>query len=131
MPRNQKRAPISPDDELRLLERALALYLEGCYRRRQRAEVGELAATLGLSRQFVNRRIATLSGETALNLMRQKQLEYARTVLLTTQLPVEQVAVASAFGSPETFNRLFKAAFGMTPARYRQQMRDQTHRAPD
>jgi transcriptional regulator GlxA family with amidase domain len=51
--------------------------------------------------------------------MRRKQLEYAQQLLRTTNLPVEQVGIFSAFGSGWTFHRLFKAAFGVTPGQFR------------
>jgi AraC-like DNA-binding protein len=115
----RKRAQLSPADELQYMDRALDLYLEGCYRRRERAEVTEFARTLGLARQYVNRRIATLTGNSVISLMRQKQLQHARQLLLTTDLPVEQIGILSAFGSGWTFHRLFKAAFGVTPGEFR------------
>lgn len=102
-----------------MMERALDLYLEGCYRRRERAEVTEFAATLGLARQYVNRRIGTLTGNSVLGFIRRKQLERAKQMLLTTELPVEQIGVLCAFGSGWTFHRLFKASFGVTPGEFR------------
>ncbi|HEX6161121.1 MAG TPA: helix-turn-helix transcriptional regulator [Thermoanaerobaculia bacterium] len=115
----RKRAQLAPADELQSMERALDLYLESCYRRRERAEVTEFARTLGLARQYVNRRITSLTGDSVLSFIRRKQLQHAKQLLLTTDLPVEQVGILSAFGSGWTFHRLFKAAFGMTPGQFR------------
>lgn len=115
----RKRAQLSPSDELQLMERALDLYLESSYTRRERAEVTEFAATLGLARQYVNRRFAALTGESVLGFMRRKQLERAKRLLLTTDLTIEQIGILSGFGSGWSFHRLFKAAFGVTPGEFR------------
>lgn len=119
----KRRKPVQPDDERRRLDRALDLYLDDCYNdpNKPRAEVGAFARELGLSRQYVNRRFMVLFGQTVLARMRAKQLEYASLLLRTTDLSVERVGVTSAFGSPQTFVRLFGEHVGMTPGRYREQ----------
>jgi transcriptional regulator GlxA family with amidase domain len=37
-------------------------------------------------------------------------------------LPIAQIALSSAFGTEWTFHRCFKAAFGVTPSVYREQV---------
>jgi len=49
------------------------------------------------------------------------RLAYARNLMATTENSILQCALDSGFGSVRTFNRLFKARFGMTPVQFRTQ----------
>jgi AraC-like DNA-binding protein len=62
-------------------------------------------------------------GMPLLNFLRARQLLYAERLLLTTSYSTAEIAVMSAFGTHPTFYRVFKAAHGMTPGEYRNQVR--------
>ncbi|MGN0999794.1 MAG: helix-turn-helix domain-containing protein [Faecousia sp.] len=47
------------------------------------------------------------------------RLEYARSLLLETQMPVSQIAEQCGFSDPLYFSRRFKAQFSMSPQQYR------------
>ena len=103
----------SDEDRLHL---AAKLYLSECYAARTAARADELAQKLRVSRFHLRRKAA---GASLHGILRQHQLDHARRLLLTTTLPIDEVAVASAFGTSWTFCRHFKAAFGITPGVYR------------
>ncbi|KPM47213.1 helix-turn-helix domain-containing protein [Jiulongibacter sediminis] len=50
---------------------------------------------------------------------REKRLEEAKRLLLSTELPVSQIPEQCGFEATSTFNRLFKQQFGLSPLEYR------------
>ncbi len=104
------------------LERAAELYLRECYARRRAARANEFAERLRLTRPYLSRVVPEALGLPLRDFLRARQLAYAEQLLRTTSLSTVQVALASAFGTHPTFYRCFKAAFGMTPGRYRAQV---------
>jgi AraC-like DNA-binding protein len=120
-----RRQRASRDADRRRLEDAAEFYLRACYGTRTAARADEFAAYLALARPYVSRRVAELIGIPLRDFLRERQLAYAQRLLRTTPISVEQVALASAFGTAWTFHRCFKAAFGITPAEYRAGARDE------
>ena len=98
-------------------------YLSDCYAHRTAARVTELAHFLDTARPYLSRVIPQLFGRPLRALMREKQMEEAKRLLRTTPLTGDEVALASAFGSPSTFYRIFRRACGVTPERYRQRQK--------
>jgi AraC-like DNA-binding protein len=94
-------------------------YLSDCYAQRTAARVTELAQLLDTATPYLSRIIPRLFGKPLRALLREKQLEEAKRLLRTTPLTCGEVALASAFGSPATFYRIFRRACGMTPEQYR------------
>lgn len=114
-----KKRQDGPDADRRRLEKAAEFYLHACYGTRTPARAEEFAQFVQRARPYLSRRVLELIGMPLSDFLREKQLAHAERLLRTTPLSVEQVALASAFGSEWTFHRRFKAAFGMTPATYR------------
>ena len=113
------RRPRTREANLQRLERAADLYLHACYASQTAARVAEFAAFIRITRPHLSRLVLQLVGKSVRDYLRMKQLEYAQQLLRTTPLPVDTIARASAFGTPWTFNRCFRAAFGETPAEFR------------
>jgi len=103
----------------RIIER----YLTDCYGERTAARVSELAQLLDASRAYLSRRIPELFGKPLHDLLRDKQIEEAKRLLRTTPLRIDEVALASAFGTTSTFFRRFRTACGMTPDEYRERLK--------
>jgi len=116
--------PRSREADRRRLEDAAEFYLHACYGTRTAARAEEFAAYLALARPYLSRRVTELIGIPVRDFLRERQLAYAQRLLRTMPLlSIEQIALASAFGTGWTFHRCFKAAFGMTPAEYRERER--------
>jgi AraC-like DNA-binding protein len=118
-PTGQGESELAARTKRQQLKEAADFYLRSCYRTRTPARADTFAAYLGLARPYLHRRVRELTGGTPLDLLRARQLKYAKRLLLTTPLSVVEVGLASAFGSEWTFHRCFKAAFGLTPAQFR------------
>ena len=101
------------------LERAIHLYLRWCYRQKTAARTSELAVRLGVLPQYISWIGRMIFGKPLRIVLREKQLEEAERLLRHTPLPVEEVAIRSAFGTASTFYRWFIAKHGIAPAAFR------------
>jgi AraC-like DNA-binding protein len=119
---DRKRVTRSREADRQRLEAAAEFYLRACYGTQTAARAEEFAEYLRLARPYLSRRVAELIGMPVRDFLRERQLAYAQRLLRTTPLSIEQIALASAFGTGWTFYRCFKAAFGVTPSAYRRQV---------
>src|SRR5215472_10648005 len=102
------------------LERAIAHYLQRCYRHGTAARVSELAQLLGLDRAYLSRRAAKIFGIPLRDYLRKRQLDEAVRLLRTTPLKTAVIARQSGFGTLGTLHHWFQAAYGTSPAAYRE-----------
>lgn len=75
-----------------------------------------IAQVLHLSRTQLDRRMKQLAGKTATTYLLERRMTYARELLLTTRMPVADVAMASGFEDTSYFSRVFKQHHGNTPS---------------
>jgi AraC-like DNA-binding protein len=106
-------------DRQRLL-RTIDIYLRWCYRHQTAARTSELAARLGVSPQYLSSIARPIFGKPLRVVLREKRLGEAERLLRHTPLPVEEVAIRAAFGSPSTFYRWFVEKHGITPVAFRE-----------
>jgi len=78
----------------------------------------ELEAVTGLTRYELARQFRLLCGTSPYRYLIMRRLEYARE-LIARQQPLADTALEAGFADQAHFSRMFKAAFGITPARYR------------
>ncbi|MEK6373624.1 MAG: helix-turn-helix domain-containing protein [Acidobacteriota bacterium] len=115
----------SRDENRRRFEEAADLYLEDCYARQRPVSVKEFAAGyLEATQPYLSRIAPQLIGTSIGNFLRSRQLAHAEELLRRTpaKVTVLQIAMASGFGTPWTFTRWFRVAYGTTPAKYRARM---------
>jgi AraC-like DNA-binding protein len=101
------------------LERARDHYLRDCYRKRTAARAEEFASYVGVTAPYLSRLVTLVSGTSVRDFLRQSQLIHAANLLRRTPLAVNDIAIASGFGTPSTFYRCFAAAYGTSPSEYR------------
>ena len=104
------------------MERLVALYVERCSRDRTAARVSELALFLRTNRSYLSRTAPAVLGRPLRIALIDQQMFIAERLLRTTTLPIAEVAVVAAFGTPQTFYRTFRKAFGCSPNAYRQRV---------
>lgn len=91
-------------------------------------DLDKLAEVACLSPYHWHRIYHAMRGETIAATVRRLRLHRATAWLANTEMPIEEIAAKSGFGGVESFTRIFKAAYGMPPAKYR---RDGSHRKFD
>lgn len=91
-------------------------------------DLDKLAEIACLSPWHWHRVYHAMRGETIAATVRRLRLARATAWLTHTEMPIAEIAARSGLGGVEAFTRLFRAAYGMPPAKYR---RDGSHRRFD
>ena len=81
--------------------------------------VAELAREAGVSRTVLAERFRHFLGEAPMAYLTQWRLRLGARALVTTNRGVAQIAIEVGYESESAFNRAFKRAYGLPPARYR------------
>ncbi len=79
----------------------------------------QIAKEAGLSQWHFQRIFKALTNETLKTYIRSRRLVNSLDKLLTTNLRIIDIAVSSGYESQESFTRVFKEFFGLTPNEYR------------
>jgi AraC-like DNA-binding protein len=85
--------------------------------------IAELATTVGVSRSVLMARFTRYLSDSPMAYLTAWRLRLAAQALLSSSKGVADVAAAVGYESEAAFNRAFKRAFGMPPAKYRRQTR--------
>lgn len=78
-----------------------------------------VAAAAHLNADYLTRQFRQQTGITVKAYMNVVRLDYAKYLLLTTDLPVQTVAQQAFFADAKYFSRLFKAKVALSPRQYR------------
>ncbi len=81
--------------------------------------VDDMVTRLSMSRSSLNRKIKSLTGLTPAEFLRESRLSHAAMLLLTTELPVKEIAFECGFSDLNYFGKCFKASRSVTPSAYR------------
>jgi len=105
------------------VQRALSLIDGGT---EQRLNVNELAAQVGLSRRQLHRLFRRETGKTPTEMLMQRRLERAYSLVLHSHLPLALVSSAVGFSSQSHLTTCYRKHYGTTPAEHRRthQMRE-------
>ncbi len=83
--------------------------------------VADLAAHVGMSKYHFIRTYRKLAGCTPMATVRHLRAEAARNLILTTDLPLKQIAEHCGLGNAQHFSRVFRETFGKPPGEFRGQ----------
>ncbi len=108
----------SLDEKQRKLWNDIYEYLEVHYRDQNLSQV-QVADALHMSSYTLSRIFKTYMGVSYTDYVNAKRLEYAKELLLTTDLPVQEIAVAVGYDR-NYFYRIFRARFGMSATEFRE-----------
>ncbi len=108
-------------------ENALARRFEALLERQYRAgwSVADYANALGVTPTHLSRALRVATGLAARDLIRERLVREARRHLVYTNLPVSAISYALGFEDPAYFTRVFTAATGVSPRRFRARLSDQ------
>ena len=84
-------------------------------------DMERLAEIACLSSYHWHRIYRAIYGETAAQTVKRLRLHRAAGDIVETDLSVGEIAKRSGYPNVQSFNRIFKAAYGMPPARYRKE----------
>jgi len=82
-------------------------------------DLTEMAASAAMSKYHFLRVFRRLTGVTPHQYLISARLRRAALALTSSRRPVIAIALDSGFGDLSTFNRTFRATFGLTPTQYR------------
>jgi LacI family transcriptional regulator len=83
--------------------------------------VVDVLAHMGMSRASLQQRLKRIIGRTIHEEIERVRLARVKQLLLSPEMTIKQVARATGFSSVQYMTRVFRAALGETPARYRSQ----------
>ena len=81
----------------------------------------DIASRMCISRTHLNRRVKSITGSTTSDLVLSYRIAKAKELLLTTDLPVWEVAEKCGISDPAYFSTLFKKAVGKSPVQLRKE----------
>lgn len=84
-------------------------------------DLNKLAVIACLSPYHWHRIYHAVHGETIAATVKRLRLHRAASYLASTSMSIAEIAEKSGYGSVQSFNRIFKAAYGMPPAQYRRE----------
>ena len=87
--------------------------------------VQDIANELGLSRSKLYRKIKSLTGNSANEIIRKTRLEKSKELLAKTEMTIGEICFKVGFASPSYFTKRFKEHAGIIPKDYRLNCKDQ------
>ena len=81
----------------------------------------DIASRMCISRTHLNRKVKSITGGTTSDLVLSYRIAKAKELLLTTDLPVWEVAEQCGISDPAYFSTLFKKAVGKSPGQLRKE----------
>lgn len=79
----------------------------------------QLTKELGMSESQLNRKVKALTGQTLSIFVRSVRLREAKTLLMTTELNISEIAYSVGFSEPAYFSRSFSQTFRVSPSQFR------------
>ena len=86
--------------------------------------LNQIAGTAGFSKYHFHRIFKNATGIPLYEYIRKRRLARASSLLLTTDLPILDIAVYFCFESQEAFTRAFKKTYKLPPGKYRRALRN-------
>jgi len=109
------------------VQRALSLIEAGVG---QSITVNELAERIGISRRELLRLFKKEMNNTPSQVLGERRLDRARSLILNTSLPMSMIAESVGFSSQSHLTSSYHDQFGITPAQQRREYRAARHRLP-
>ena len=93
-------------------------YAESAYRD---GSLTEIATRLGFDICWLSREIKRKTGKTYTQIVQEKRMAQAAFLLKNTHINVSEIAISVGYDNVSYFHRLFAAAYGCSPKKYRDQ----------
>jgi len=86
---------------------------------RENPSLSEVASVIPLSERYFCRRFKEYTGENYKSYLKKMKLKYARRLILSTNYSMLEIAERAGYITQSHFNREFKAEYGITPKKLR------------
>ena len=86
--------------------------------------VNDLAAEIGLSKSQTFRKIKSITGRSANQLIKEIRLQEAARLILKSDLNASEIGYNVGFSSPSYFNKCFSIYYGLTPGEYKEKNKE-------
>ena len=87
------------------------------------AKVSDVAKYIGIHRSYLTGIFKKKMGVSPQEYLMQCKLRKARSLLLETRLPIQEISQQVGYDNPLTFSKIFKSFYGVSPKNYRVQHR--------
>lgn len=77
--------------------------------------MGKMSRIFGISVRQIERMFSRYLSTSPVKFYRREKLELSMKLIEHTNMPIVEIALACGYNTPSTFNKQFKAEFGMTP----------------
>ncbi len=84
--------------------------------------VDRIASMMGLERSQFYRKIKALTNYAPVELIRRLRLEKGRTLIMTTEKSISEIAYETGFSTPAYFTKCYRDAYGITPSEERSRL---------
>ena len=86
--------------------------------------VQEIAGQMGYTTYYFTKKFNREMGIKVTDYIKQARIEYAKVALITTDQSIQEISDSLQFGSRNYFSKVFHAIVGVTPAAYRERLRN-------
>lgn len=87
----------------------------------QEIDLEVLASDLGYAKYYLTSRFKKESGQSIVEYITQRRVEYAKALLENPNLSIQEISETLHFSSPSYFTCVFRKAAGLSPTEYRKQ----------
>ena len=116
---NEESRQCEPGEESEFIETLGALIREAMDS--GKVDFEEIASRMCISRTHLNRKVKSITGGTTSDLVLSYRIAKAKELLLSTDLPIWEVAEQCGISDPAYFSTLFKKAVGKSPVQLRKE----------
>lgn len=92
---------------------------------RQDITLKDVAQALGYHEKYLSKELHALTKVNFRMFLAQYRIDYAKNLLLDTDLSITDIAYECGYNATNTFNRVFRQLSGMTPSAYTKQKRNE------
>lgn len=89
----------------------------------EKLSLRDIAARFYISESYLCELLKAHTGKTFVDLLHEIRIRHACAMLVSTALPVSEIAYEVGYNSPKTFFRVFRELKGVSPARFRERLK--------
>jgi len=120
-----RKVPLSKETKPNRALPSILLYINEHYK--ENISLAQIGSALGYSPKYISLCLSKVENFNLFNLINSLRSDYAKTLLLSTDLKMIDIAYECGYTNEKSFYRAFKQVTGMTPGEYKKQKRTVPH----